>query len=222
MILVYSLGGSILAGRDAESLKEYAAALKNLAEKHQIFVVVGGGKIAREYIEKARALAAGEAFCDLLGIGATKLNAMLLIAALGRAAAPEPAETYAGALLASAPGRIVVLGGMQPGQTTDAVAALLAEYVGADKLIVATSVDGVYSADPGIDPKAKKYEKMTHQDLVRLSMETEMKAGSRSPVDPLAAKIVERSSIPTVVVHGGKIENLKKAAEGGHSGTEIY
>ncbi|HPE51320.1 MAG TPA: UMP kinase, partial [Methanothrix soehngenii] len=84
MILVYSLGGSILAGRDAESLKEYAAALKNLAEKHQIFVVVGGGKIAREYIEKARALAAGEAFCDLLGIGATKLNAMLLIAALGR------------------------------------------------------------------------------------------------------------------------------------------
>jgi len=221
MILVYSLGGSILAGRDAESLKEYAAALKNLAEKHQIFVVVGGGKIAREYIEKARALDAGEAFCDLLGIGATKLNAMLLIAALGRAAAPEPAESYAGALRASAPGRIVVLGGMQPGQTTDAVAALLAEYVHADKLIVATSVDGVYSADPGIDPKAKKYEKMTHQDLVRLSMETEMKAGSRSPVDPLAAKIIERSSILTIVVHGGEVENLKRAAEGGHSGTEI-
>lgn len=221
MILVYSLGGSILAGRDAERLKEYATALKNLAQEHQIFVVVGGGKIAREYIEKARALDAGEAFCDLLGIGATKLNAMLLIAALGRAAAPEPAETYAGALLASAPGRIVVLGGMQPGQTTDAVAALLAEYVHADKLIVATSVDGVYSADPGIDPKAKKYEKMTHQDLVRLSMETEMKAGSRSPVDPLAAKIIERSSIPTVVVHGVDVENLKRGAEGGHSGTEI-
>jgi len=221
MILVYSLGGSILAGRDAESLKEYATALKNLAEKHQIYVVVGGGKIAREYIEKARALQASEAFCDLLGIGATKLNAMILIAALGEASAPEPAETYARALEASAAGKIVVLGGMQPGQTTDAVAALLAEYVRADKLIVATSVDGVYSADPGVDPKAKKYEKMTHQDLVRLAMETEMKAGSRSPVDPLAAKIIERSSIPTAVVWGGDVENLKRGAEGGHSGTEI-
>lgn len=193
----------------------------DLAEYHQVYVVVGGGKIAREYIGKARALEAGEAFCDLLGIGATKLNAMLLIAALGKAAAPEPPETYARALAASAGGKIVVLGGMQPGQTTDAVAALLAEYVHADKLIVATSVDGVYSADPGIDPKAKKFDTMTHQDLVRLSMETEMKAGSRSPVDPLAAKIVERSSIPTAVVYGGDVENLKRAAEGSHSGTEI-
>ncbi|KQC15787.1 MAG: UMP kinase [Methanothrix sp.] len=221
MILVYSLGGSILYERSADELKNFARSLVDLAEYHQVYVVVGGGKIAREYIGKARALEAGEAFCDLLGIGATKLNAMLLIAALGKAAAPEPPETYARALAASAGGKIVVLGGMQPGQTTDAVAALLAEYVHADKLIVATSVDGVYSADPGIDPKAKKFDTMTHQDLVRLSMETEMKAGSRSPVDPLAAKIVERSSIPTAVVYGGDVENLKRAAEGSHSGTEI-
>jgi uridylate kinase len=107
------------------------------------------------------------------------------------------------------------------GQTTDAVAALLAEYVHADRLIVATSVDGVYSADPETDPKAVKYEKMTCRDLARLSMETTLSAGSRSPVDPLAAKIIERSSIPTAVVWGGDVENLKRGAEGGHSGTEI-
>ena len=221
MILVYSLGGSILAGRDAESLKGYAQALKELAEEHQIFVVVGGGKIAREYIAKARALQAGEAFCDLLGIGATKMNAMLLIAALGRAAAPEPAESYAGALSASAGGKIVVLGGMAPGQTTDAVAALLAEYARADRLIVATSVDGVYTADPEVDSGATKYTKMTHRELVSLSMETTLSAGSRSPVDPLAAKILERSRIPAAVVYGGEVENLRRGAEGGHSGTEI-
>lgn len=221
MILVYSLGGSILYERTPDELKEFARSLKDVAEDHQVYVVVGGGKIAREYIEKARALGAGEAFCDLLGIGATKLNAMILIAALGKDAAPEPPETYARALASSAGGRIVVLGGMQPGQTTDAVAALLAEYVHADKMIVATSVDGVYSADPEIDPNAKKFDHMTHSDLVRLSMETTLSAGSRSPVDPLAAKIIERSSIPAVVVYGGNVENLKKAAEGGHSGTEI-
>lgn len=221
MILVYSLGGSILAGRDAQSLKEYAAALKELAADHQIFVVVGGGKIAREYIGKGRALQASEAFCDMIGIEATRLNAMLLIAALGEAAPQEVPDSYALAARLAEKGKIVVLGGMAPGQTTDAVAALLAELVHADKMIVATSVDGVYSADPETDPKAKKFDRMTPGDLVRLSMETTLSAGSRSPVDPLAAKIIERSFIPTVVVWGADVENLKKAAEGGHSGTEI-
>ena len=221
MILVYSLGGSILAGRDAESLKEYAAALKDLAARHQIFVVVGGGKIAREYIAKARALGASEMFCDLIGIEATRLNSALLIAALGDGAPQEIPESYAHAALLAGKGKVVVMGGVAPGQTTDAVAALLAEYVHADKMIVATSVGGVYSADPRVDPKAKKFDHMTHRDLVRLSMETTLSAGSRSPVDPLAAKIIERSSIPTVVVWGGNVENLKKAAEGGHFGTEI-
>ncbi|MFZ3162530.1 MAG: UMP kinase, partial [Methanothrix sp.] len=108
MILVYSLGGSILAGRDAKSLQEYADALKELAKAHQIYVVVGGGRIAREYIEKARALGASEMFCDLIGIGATKLNSALLIAALGSTAPQEIPETYAQAARLACPGRIVV------------------------------------------------------------------------------------------------------------------
>jgi uridylate kinase len=62
---------------------------------------------------------------------------------------------------------------------------------------------------------------MTPKELVDLAMETEMKAGSRSPVDPLAAKMIERSSIPTAIVLGSKIENLRKCALGGHTGTEI-
>ena len=221
MILVYSLGGSILAGRDVQSLHEYADALKQLAAEHQIFVVVGGGKIAREYIEKARALGATEMFCDTIGIGATKLNSALLVAALGAAAPQEIPDSYADAARLSQPGKIVVMGGVAPGQTTDAVAALLAEYVHADKLIVATSVDGIFTADPEKDPDAKKLERMTHYALARLAMETEMKAGSRSPVDPLAAKIIERSCIPTSIVLGSKLENLRKGALGGHTGTEI-
>jgi uridylate kinase len=60
-----------LAGRDPQSLRQYAQALKELAQRHQIYVVVGGGRIAREYIEKARALDVSEMFCDQIGIGAT-------------------------------------------------------------------------------------------------------------------------------------------------------
>jgi uridylate kinase len=219
MIFVYSLGGSVLAGKDPKSLEAYAKTLKDLSKAHRIFVVVGGGKIAREYIEKARALGASEIFCDSIGIGATKLNALLLIAALGDAAPQDIPATYSEAAQSSS--RIVVMGGLSPGQTTDAVSALLAERVRADRLIIATSVDGVYTADPEKNPAACKLAAMTPHDLVRLAMETEMRAGSRSPVDPLAAKIIERSSIPTVVVLGSQIENIKKGALGGHDGTEI-
>jgi uridylate kinase len=219
MILVYSLGGSILAGRDTKSLSEYAKALKELAAEHKIFVVVGGGRIAREYIEKARALGASELFCDLIGIGATKLNALLLVAALGDAALQEIPGSYNQA--AESLHRIVVMGGLSPGQTTDAVSAMLAERVHADRLVIATSVDGLYTSDPEKDPSAQKLAVMTPRALVRLAMETEMKAGSRSPVDPLAAKIIERSSIPTAIVLGSEIENLRKGALGGHTGTEI-
>ena len=186
----------------------------------QIYVVVGGGRIAREYIEKARTLGASEMFCDLIGIGATKLNSALLVAALGRAAPQEIPDSYALAVRLASSGRIVVMGGVAPGQTTDAVAALLAEYVKADRLIVATSVDGVYTADPEKDPTAKKLAHMTHSELSRMAAQTEMKAGSRSPVDPLAAKIIERSIIPTSIVLGSNIENLKKVPWR-HTGTEI-
>jgi uridylate kinase len=98
---------------------------------------------------------------------------------------------------------------------------MLAEYVRADRLVIATSVDGVYTSDPEVDPNAKKFESMTSKELVSLTMETEMKAGSRSPIDPLAAKIIERSSLSTSVVDGREVANLRKGAFGGHTGTEI-
>jgi len=219
MILVYSLGGSFLAGQDPAGLKAYAEALRELSQENRIFVVVGGGKIAREYISKARDLGASEIFCDEIGIMATRMNAALLVAALGVDAPQDIPDSYSKA--AESCGKIVVMGGLYPGQTTDAVSAMLAERVGAKRLVIATSVDGVYTADPEVDKSAKKLTKMTARELVRMAMETEMTAGSRSPIDPVAAKIIERSKIPTAVVYGRDISNLKKGAFGAHDGTEI-
>jgi len=62
-----------------------------------------------------------------------KLNSSLLVAALGSAAPQEVPSSYAQAVRLASPGRVVVMGGVAPGQTTDAVAALLAEYVRADR-----------------------------------------------------------------------------------------
>jgi len=221
MILVFSLGGSVLSRLGPDGIRDFADAFIMLARESQVYVVVGGGLLAREYIGKARSLGASEAFCDRIGICATRLNAMLLIAALGDWANLEPPDSYLKALERGVEKKIVVMGGVAPGQTTDTVAAILAEYVHAHRLIVATSVDGVYTADPEIDPSAKKYSRITPKELVSLSSATEMKAGSRSPIDALAAKIIERSGIPTAVVYGGDIKNLKKGVEGGHTGTEV-
>jgi uridylate kinase len=115
----------------------------------------------------------------------------------------------------------VVMGGLIPGQTTDAVSAVLAEYVGADLLINATSVDGVYTADPNIDKHAKKLTNMTPSELVEIVMKIDMAAGSNSPLDPLAAKIIQRCGIKTVVVDGKDPENIVEAVAGRHHGTLI-
>lgn len=203
MLVVISVGGSILAkDLNPDSFISYANALDALSKEHRLVVVTGGGVAARDYINVARSVGANEVACDFIGIEVTRLNAQLLISALGNNAFPEPPRTYKEAEAALTSGKIVVMGGVIPGQTTDAVSAILAEYLGADVMVIATSVDGVYSADPTTNPDAVKFEKMTAKELVNIVMSIEMKAGSKSPVDPLAAKIIERCNIETIVMDG--------------------
>lgn len=222
MKVVISIGGSVLA-RDLNtgSFKSYALMLKELSKKNAVFVVTGGGKAARDYINVARGLGADEATCDILGIEITRINARLLIAALGESAYHEPPLDYERAKRASLSGRIVVMGGVIPGQTTDAVSAVLSEYIGADLLINATSTDGVYTSDPKKNKDARKFETMTPGQLIEVVMKTEMVAGANSPVDLLAAKIIERSNIKTIVLNGESPQSIFDAVYGKHTGTVI-
>jgi len=222
MKIVVSVGGSVLARvMSPEKFRSYAAALKDISKKNIVFIVTGGGKAARDYIGVARELGADEATCDLIGIELTRLNARLLIAALGDDAYFEPPLNYKEAKSAGLSGKIVVMGGVTPGQTTDAVSAVLAEYIGADLLINATSIDGVYTSDPKKNRDAKRFDSMTPQQLIGIVMKTEMVAGANSPVDLLAAKIIERSSIKTIVLNGEEPENIVDAVAGNHTGTVI-
>ena len=224
MRVVVSIGGSVLApDLDESAVREHAAAIEELlAADVSVGLVVGGGGIAREYIQAARALDANEIALDDIGIAVTRLNARLLIAALGEAAAPAPVETYQAGLEAMRRGDVPVLGGVTPGQTTDAVSAALAEYVEADLLVFATSVPGVFTTDPNTDEDAEHIAELSAGELVDVIVDTELVAGSSAPVDLLAAKLIERSGMRTIVLDGTDPQRIVDAVlRGEHDGTDV-
>jgi len=219
--VVISLGGSVFMGEtglDAEYLKDFAAAARELSKRHKVYIVAGGGRIAREYITAGRALGLSEAALDILGIEATRLNARLLSIALGmeRAHIPERVEE-AGESEES----IVVMGGTTPGHTTDAVSAMLAGHVGAELLVIATDVQGVYERDPKEDPLAKRFERLTSEELLLLVGSQGHRPGGSGVVDALAAELIHEKGIKTVVVDGRDVRNIVGAVEGRVKGTVI-
>jgi uridylate kinase len=210
--VVISLGGSILIpSLESHTIREYVPVLKKIAQKHRLFVVVGGGGEARRYIGVLRDLGIDEGTSDEIGILITRLNATILISALGEAAYPKVADSHAEAKKYGESGKIVIMGGITPGQTTDAVAAVLSERVGASVFINATSVDGIYSADPKKDPAATRFDVLTPKQLLDIVGSAGLGAGSNIVLDIVAARVVERSHIPLVVLDGREPKNLSNA-----------
>lgn len=214
--IVISIGGSVLVPneQDADYMKKLATLLKELSATHKLFVVTGGGRIARYYISFGRALNADESYLDELGIEVTRLNARLLIKALGDQAYPKPAVSIDEAEEAGNTHKIVVMGGTTPGHTTDAVSALLAEKVGAVRLVNATDVDGVYDSDPKKNDNAKKFNEMSYEQLRGVSSEKHDKAGPTVIFDPKGADIINKAKIPLYVCYGRDLEALKNAILG--------
>jgi uridylate kinase len=221
--IVVSLGGSILVpSLESHHIQEYATILLELSMRYRVFVVVGGGGEARRYIASARSLGIDEATSDDIGILVTRLNASLMAGALGGTAYPRVAESYREAQAYAESGKIVVMGGVIAGQTTDAVAAVLAEYTHAAALFNATSVDGIYSSDPRQDPRAVRHAHLTPAQLLEVIGKQQLHAGSNIVFDIVAAKVIERSSIPLFVLDGRDPATFRNALiEGTFAGTVV-
>jgi uridylate kinase len=225
MRVTICFGGSVIAPEkpNTDLIQEIAKTVSILKSKnYEILIVTGGGGPARMYIEAAKRLGAPNVELDKIGIDVTRLHARMLISALGEIAEPEPMTTVEAAVRAAFKNKVPVMGGTKPGHTTDYVAAMLAKYSGSELLIFFSDVDGVYTADPKRDPKAKKIETMTTKELGKRFATVKAEPGMKTIIDPIAAKLIERSKFKTLVMGAHEIKRLPKILEGaGHSGTTI-
>lgn len=212
MRIVLTIGGSILLKEyNNEKFEAYAKVIRQINTDHELFIVVGGGKPAREYISVVRDMGESESICDEIGIEVTRINARLLQLALKDVSYPAIPVNFQQALEYSATGKIVIMGGTEPAHSTDAVGSILAEYVEADLVINATSVDGLYDKDPNKYDDAVMFSEVTCEKLLEIVSTNDTKAGTYEFIDKTAIEIIKRSGIKTVILNGNNPENVKEA-----------
>ncbi|HEY1542648.1 MAG TPA: UMP kinase [Xanthobacteraceae bacterium] len=206
--VVLKLSGEALSGTDPfglhqPTIDQYAADLvASRALGVTLGVVVGGGNILRgvEISRKGVSRPTG----DAMGMLATVMNALVLEAALERAgvpartmsalAMPQVCETFERrrALRHLDDGTIVIFAGGtgNPFFTTDTTAVLRAAEIDAQAVLKATNVDGVYSADPKHDPKATRFERLTHEEAIKRDLKV---------MDAAAFALARENRIPIIV-----------------------
>ena len=208
--IVLSLGGSVFLSEEADIsfFNKLASLFKKLSKHYKIYIVVGGGKTARTYIEIGRKLNLDEKTLDELGIAITRTNATLLSNII-KSSNREIPRTTDEAKNRSEP--IVIMGGTISGHSTDLVGAELAEKTKAARFIIATNVDGVYDKDPNKYPDAVQLKEISIDELIKQYGTDWNAAGSNVVIDGPALKIVHRAKLPTFVVNGKRLDQLEKA-----------
>jgi uridylate kinase len=218
-----SLGGSLLTrNMEAASYRRYADVMRRIWEAgHTVVVTCGGGRPARQFISIAKELDATLDIQDNLGILATHVNALLLIAALGDAADPY-IHRRATEIKRHLGDRILVGGGHRPGSSTDYRAAIFAEAIGADLIVNATDVSGVCDKNPKTNPDARKLDTLTYVQLEKIiRANTRQSPGEYDLFDLKAVRLAARLGTPIVFVDGTDPEEIIRAVTGAHHGTTV-
>jgi uridylate kinase len=191
----------------------------------EVAIVVGGGNIFRGLAAAAKGM--DRATGDYMGMLATVMNALALQDAMESAGVEtrvmsaigmnEVAEPYIRrrAVRHLEKGRVVILaaGTGNPYFTTDTAAALRAVEIGAEVLLKATKVDGVYSADPALDPSATRHDELSYTDVL---------AHRLAVLDSTAVSLCMDNELPIVVFDINQEGNISRAALGESVGTLIH
>ena len=203
-------------------IAEQVAAVR--ARGVEVGIVVGGGNIFRGLSAAAQGM--DRATGDYIGMLATVMNGLALQDAVERTETPtrvmsaiamnEIAEPYIRrrAVRHLEKGRVVIFvaGTGNPYFTTDTAAALRAVEIGAEVLLKATKVDGVYDADPLTNPGARRYAELEYADLLRDQLKV---------LDATAVSLCMENDLPIVVFDLNQPDNITRVAIGEPVGTRI-
>lgn len=220
-----ALMGDAVYGIDPEILLSLAHQIKPVVERGvQVSIVVGGGNIFRGLAAASKGMDRAQA--DYMGMLATVMNSLALQDALERHGVftrvmtaiemQELAEPYIRrrAIRHIEKGRVVIFaaGTGNPYFTTDTTAALRALEIGADCIMKATKVDGVYNADPLMDPDAKRYDRLSYIDVLNQGLQV---------MDSTAISLCMDNSLPILIFNMQVKGNIEKALMGQAVGTII-
>jgi len=201
--IIISLGGSLIAPDtiDTDFLARFATFIRSkVQEGHTFVLITGGGKVCRRYQEALATLAnpTGDDL-DIMGIAVTQMNATLVRLVFKEKAHPVIVTDPLGARDIDAP--IIVAAGWKPGASTDFDAVAIAEVTGAEKIINLSNTEYVYTADPRVDEKAEKIEKISWQEFRKL-LPKKWSSGSNTPFDPIASEKAEALGLEVAVISG--------------------
>jgi uridylate kinase len=213
--VIISLGGSLLYPKDQDSeyIQRFVSLIKSKLSTSNFAIITGGGYLARKYqqdLHESGIVVTSDAL-DLVGIKATRENAKVVLGVFGDVAEPEIfMDPHTPTLTGKS---VLVGGGFRPGHSSDGAAVVLAQTLGAKKLINLSNIDYVYTADPRTNPDAVKIEKSNWADFRKL-LPTEWSPGVNAPFDPVAAKMAEDMGLEVAVMNGKNLENLSAYLDG--------
>ncbi|MGN0038982.1 MAG: UMP kinase [Coriobacteriales bacterium] len=220
-----ALQGEGVYGIDPKVVDMIAESVKEIVEGGvQLAIVVGGGNIFRGMAGAASGMDRAQA--DYIGMLATAMNALALREGFERAGIPsrvqsaidmqEIAEPYIRnrAIRHLEKGRVVIFacGTGNPYFTTDTAAALRACEINADAMLKATQVDGVYDSDPRTNPAAKRFEVISHKEVLEKELHV---------MDSTAAALLKDNGMPIIVFNLHKQGNIARVLRGENIGTIV-
>lgn len=190
----------------------------------QVAVVIGGGNIWRGLAASHRGM--NRTTADYMGMLATVINGMALMSGLEDAGVATRVQTAIAMNNVAEPfilrralrhldrGRVVIFvaGTGNPFFSTDTTAALRANEIGADAILKATKVDGIYDSDPKTNPDAKKFDRITYADALARRLQV---------MDSTAFSLCLDNKMPIVVFNMSEPQNIKRAVMGEPVGTLV-
>ena len=220
-----ALGGKSGFGIDPDSVGDMARQIREVRELGvEVVIVIGGGNIFRGAIGSERGIE--RATADYMGMLATVINALALQDALEKEGVAtrvqsaitmhQVAEAFIRrrAVRHLEKGRVVIFGGGtgNPYFSTDTAAALRANEIGAEVILKATKVDGIYDSDPKKNPAAKRYTQLTYLEALQRQLKV---------MDSTAFSLCMDNKMPIIVFDLFKEHNLRRVVTGEKVGTLV-